>query len=176
MKQLILKIIYKRLASVARAVINKHRPVIIAITGSVGKTSTKEALVEIMRDKFGDQVRFTKGNLNAEIGIPLTILGYGELPSKRSWLIFLFKISKHLKEKKFPKYLILEMGVERPGDIDYFCGIAKPTFAVITAATPAHLANFSSLDEMKSEKLRLADHVLREKLFYKFDKKIRNKI
>ncbi|OQB06031.1 MAG: UDP-N-acetylmuramoyl-tripeptide--D-alanyl-D-alanine ligase [bacterium ADurb.Bin212] len=169
MKQLILKIIYKRLADVAKAVINKHQPVVIAITGSVGKTSAKEALVQIMRDKFADEVRFTKGNLNAEIGIPLTILGYGELPSKKKWPAFLLKISKHLKEENFPKYLILEMGVERPGDIEYFCSIARPTFAVITAATPAHLANFSSEDEMKKEKQKLAGYVGKDKLFYNCD-------
>lgn len=169
MKQLILKIIYKRLASVAKKVISKHNPTIIAITGSVGKTSTKEALVQVMKVKFGEEVRYTQGNLNAEIGIPLTILGYGELPSKKEWPLFLLKISKHLREKNYPKFLILEMGVEHPGDIDYFCTIAKPSISIITAATPAHLANFGSVKEMQKEKIKLADYTPGNKIFYNCD-------
>lgn len=181
MKRLLLKIIYYRLACVARAVIKKHRPIVIAITGSVGKTSTKEALSQILKDKFGDAVRSTSGNLNAEIGIPLTILGYSSQPKKNHWPIFLIQISKHLRQKKYPKFLVLEMGVEHPGDIDYFCSIVKPSYAVVTAATPAHLANFSSLKELQEEKVKLARNLSKNNIFFNSDdlflqKKITNGI
>lgn len=159
MKQLALKIIYKRLAKIAQMMIKKHHPFVIAITGSVGKTSTKEAVTAILKLRFGDQLRATYGNLNAEIGIPLTVLGYREQPLKSQWPLFLLKIKKHLKDKTYPKYLVLEMGVEHPGDIKSFCQIAPPNIAIITAATPAHLANFSDLSQMQKEKLSLANFV-----------------
>ncbi len=168
-KNVVLKLIYRRLASVARRVINKHQPKIIAITGSVGKTSSKEAIAFILKQKLGEDLRYTSGNLNAEIGIPLTILGYNEQPKKIEWPLFLLKISKHLYEKKFPKCLIIEMGVEHPGDIDYFCSIAKPDIAVITAATVAHVANFATLEQMQNEKIKLSKYVNEENLFYNAD-------
>ena len=88
MKKIILKTIYRILAYYARKVINKKNPFIIAITGSVGKTSTKEAVFKVLHDKYGNDVRKNFGNLNAEIGIPLTILGYEKLPNKFLWPIF----------------------------------------------------------------------------------------
>ena len=89
MKQLYLKFIYRVLAIYARKLIKKYDPVVIAITGSVGKTSTKEAIYQVLADSYGeDKVRKNYGNLNAEIGIPLTILGYRSLPNKFLWPIF----------------------------------------------------------------------------------------
>ncbi len=169
MKKIALKIIYTRLANIAKEMLEYHQPTIIAVTGSVGKTSTKEAIAHLLKSVHHDEVRATSGNLNAEIGVPLTIMGYTKQPSKAQWPIFLMKIKKHLKDKKYPKYLILEMGVENQGDIDYFCAIAKPTIGVITAATPAHVANFSSLKDMQKEKCKLSVHVAQDKLFYNCD-------
>lgn len=159
MKNTVLKYIYKRLWSVAQQVVDFHEPKVIAITGSVGKTSTKEALAAVFKLAYGDKVRYTHGNLNAEIGIPLTILGYTRQPKKIEWPIFLAKVQKHLKEESFPEFLILEMGVERPGDIQQFCQIARPDVAVITAATPAHISNFPDLHTMQSEKASLSNQV-----------------
>lgn len=170
-KKFILQIIYRRLAYIARKVVKKYQPKVIAITGSVGKTSSKEAIAFILKQKFGEEVRCTSGNLNAEIGVPLTILGYNDQPKKYEWPLFLFKISKHLKEKKYPKYLIIEMGVERSGDIDYFCSIVKPDIAVITAATAAHIANFTSLEQMQKEKIKLSEFVEEDNLFFNADDK-----
>ncbi len=169
MKKIALKIIYSKLAEVAKEMLKLHRPVVIAITGSVGKTSTKEAIAHVLKSIYGEEVRATSGNLNAEIGVPLSILGYTKQPSKVEWPIFLIKIKQHLRDRKYPKYLVLEMGVENPGDIDYFCNIAKPTIAVITAATPAHVVNFPSLEDMQIEKLKLSKYVESDNLFYNVD-------
>lgn len=170
MKKIALSIIYKRLARVAKKMVLKHCPLVIAITGSVGKTSAKEAIYHVLSSKFGNEVRANYGNLNAEIGIPLTILGYSELPPKLSWPLFLIRINKHLKDNKYPKYLVLEMGVEHHGDIKKFCDIARPDTAVITAATPAHVANFNSLQAMKEEKISLATEITSSgSVFYNAD-------
>lgn len=162
MKDVFLSIIYKILASYAKKVIDAHHPFVIAITGSVGKGSTKEAIFQVMKDHFGSDVRANYGSLNAEIGIPLTILGYSSLPNKFMWLPFLIAAYHRTNEKKYPKYLILEMGVEHVGDIDYFTKIVTPDIAIITSVSGAHLVNFSSLSAYQKEKLSLADKVRKD--------------
>ncbi len=163
MKNAFLGIIYKILAAYAKKVIDTHHPFVVAITGSVGKGSAKEAILQVMRDHFGDdEVRANYGSLNAEIGIPLTILGYKSLPNKFLWLPFLVGAYFRTNEKKYPKYLILEMGVEHVGDIEYFTKIVTPDVAVITSVSGAHLMNFSSLSAYQAEKISLADKVRKD--------------
>lgn len=156
MKQLVLKIIYRILAYYARIVIKKHNPYVIAVTGSVGKTGTKEAIYKVLIDYFGrEKVRRSFGNLNAELGIPLSILGYEKLPNKFLWPIFLVISLFKIFEKKYPQYLVLEMGVEHKGDIAYFTSIACPDIAVITSVEPAHIANFSDIKSYQEEKISI---------------------
>jgi len=162
MKNAYLKFIYKILAFYAKKLIQKHDPFVIAVTGSAGKTSAKEAIFQVLHDKYGDAVRKNYGNLNAEIGIPLTILGYEKVPNRFVWPFFLFLALFRLKVKRYPKYLILEMGVEHPGDIEYFCSIVRPNIAVVTSTSPAHTVNFKDVTEFQKEKISILDH-LREK-------------
>jgi len=159
MKDQALKSLYRILKSYALKVIKRHNPFVIAVTGSVGKTSAKEAIYTIMNEKFGVEVRSTTGNLNAEIGIPLTILGYKNYPSKWLWPVFLVGAYFRTLKRKYPKYLVVEMGIEHPGDINYFGSIVRPDIAVITAATPAHVANFKSVEEMQAEKVSIREIV-----------------
>lgn len=161
MKNIVLKFIYFVLASYARKVIVKHHPFIIGITGSVGKTSTKEAIYQVLADEYGETVRKTAGNLNAEIGIPLTILGYASTPHKFAWPFFLVGAYFRTWAKNYPKYLVLEMGVEHKGDIKYFGSIIEPNIGVITSAAPVHLANFKNAAELMEEKISLFEEVSR---------------
>lgn len=160
MKKFILNIIYKVLAYYAKILVKKFNPVVVAVTGSVGKTTTKEAIYLVLHSHFGDKVRKNEGNLNAEIGLPLTILGYKKQPHKLLWPAFLISAYFRTRAKKYPKYLILEMGVERRGDIEYLSSIAKPTVAVITSLGGAHLTNFHDKSEYQREKLSIIDKVL----------------
>lgn len=160
MKNIYLKFIYRVLAFYARKVIKKHNPIIVAITGSVGKTTTKEAVYQVLKDTFPGKVWKNEGNLNAEIGIPLTILGYTKLPNKFFWPIFLIKAFFRTRLKKYPKYLVLEMGVEKKGDLKYFTSIFKPTYLIITSVGLAHLSNFSDPKEYQAEKLSILDEVV----------------
>lgn len=160
MKKFLLKIIYKVLASYGRKVIARNNPYVIAITGSVGKTSAKEAVYKVLSDHFGkEEVRKNFGNLNAEIGVPLTILGYRSLPLKWFWPFFLVGAYFKTFEKRYPKYLVLEFGVEHRGDIQYLTGIARPNMAIITSVAPVHLANFKDASELAREKISLAKFV-----------------
>jgi len=160
MKDKILKFIYSVLKRYAMKVLRRHKPFVVAITGSVGKTTTKEFTYKLFCDAFGEEnVRANAGNLNAEIGIPLTILGYRNTPGKFELIWLLLSAYFRTFISDYPKYLILEMGVEHPGDIDYFCSIVKPNVGVVTAATPAHVVNFKNLNEMQSEKIKLLKYV-----------------
>ncbi len=159
MKKFVLKFINWILAAEARKVIRIHQPFVIGITGTVGKSSTKEAVFQIMHDQFGDKVRKNYGSLNAEIGLPLTILGYDKLPSKVLWPVFLVQAYFRTFQKDYPKYLILEMGVENKGDIAYFGTITKLDIAIITSTEGAHLTNFKSLPEYQAEKASIINEV-----------------
>lgn len=147
------------MARLARKVIKKHNPFVIAVTGSVGKTSVKEAIYTVLYDVYGKEVRKNEGNLNAEIGIPLTILGYKSLPNKFLWPFFLIGAYFRGDHRDYPKYLVIEMGVEKPGDIKYFSTIVKPDIAVITSVTAAHLENFKSEKEYQDEKISIINHL-----------------
>lgn len=101
---------------------------LVAVTGSSGKTSTKEMLASIFAQR-GD-VFATKGNLNNEIGVPLSLLAIEE---------------KH-------RFAVIEMGAAKRGDIAYLCEFAEPDIAVLTNAQPAHIAGFLSLEGVAKTK------------------------
>ncbi len=137
----------------AQAVLKKYKPQIIGITGSVGKTSAKEAITFALAKNF--RVRANIKNYNNEIGLPLTILGRPS-PKKNLfiWLkLFLFAIRLLLwKHKKYPQVLVLEMGVDRPGDIKHLTDIARPNIAILTTIATSHLEFFGSIDKIAQEK------------------------
>lgn len=128
---------------------------VIAITGSVGKTTTKEAIFSVLKKEYNDQVRVSHGNLNTELGLPLAVLGYNKLPSKLLWPALLIFAWVRSKSSKYPRYLVLEMGVDKPNDMEYFMSFVKPDVSIITALSSAHLGNFKTLKEYREEKLKL---------------------
>jgi UDP-N-acetylmuramyl pentapeptide synthase len=158
-KEIVLKFIYFVLAQGARRVIKRFDPFVIAITGSVGKSTTKDAIYEVMIDRFGKGKVFkTHHSLNGEIGIPLTILGYTETPTPFAWPVFLILFTiKSFFFKEYPAYLVLEMGLEHAGDMKYFGTIVNPKMIIITSLGGAHLANFKDLADYQREKLAILE-------------------
>jgi len=151
-------ILQKILAWLARATIHKYKPIIIGITGSVGKTSTKEAVFCVLKKKY--RVRRAEKNYNNEIGFPLTILGiphYGRNIFK--WFSAFFRVIFRviLRQHQYPEVLVLEYGIDRPRDMDYLLSIAKPNVAVITAIgkIPVHVEFFAGPLEVAREKAKL---------------------
>ena len=137
----------------------KYQPGIIAITGTVGKTSTKEAIFTVLR-RYRN-VRANKGNFNNEIGMPLTILGdYKEIKGKLFWLKVIFlSLCRLIFRMKYPELLILEYAADKPGDIKYLLDIAKPQISVITAIgdIPVHVEFYSGPEAVAREKSKIAE-------------------
>jgi UDP-N-acetylmuramoyl-tripeptide--D-alanyl-D-alanine ligase len=172
----VLKYILKQLA---RATIWRYRPEIIAITGSVGKTSAKEAIYAVLKNY--KRVRKSGGNLNNELGVPLTIIG--DWPEKELELISRAQPAGTKRLKKlffwlkvilsgivqiifpqrsaYPQVLILEYGADKPGDIKQLLSIARPKIAVITAIgeIPVHVEFYSGPEAVAREKGKLIEHL-----------------
>lgn len=146
------------LKTISRAIIRKYQPHIIAITGSYGKTTTKEAIYAALHGVTDKRLRKTQGNLNSQWGLPLTVLGVSD--PQGSLARYLLAGLKGLgllliRQRSYPEILILEMGADKPGDIAYLLTIARPDIAVLTGIGETHLELFGSLEQVAQEKARL---------------------
>jgi UDP-N-acetylmuramoyl-tripeptide--D-alanyl-D-alanine ligase len=119
------------LAKLAGLVRDKVNPKVCGITGSNGKTTVKEMLATILAVKY--QVLFTQGNLNNDIGVPLTLLALQE---------------RH-------QYAVVEMGANHIGEIAYTSQYARPDVAVITNVGAAHIEGFGSIDGVATAKAEI---------------------
>ena len=145
----------------ARAVLNKYKPKIVAVTGSVGKTSTKDAIYAVLAKSY--RVRKSEKSFNSEIGLPLTILGAPNAWSNPlRWLanivdgLFLIWF-----DAPYPEWLVLEVGADRPGDIRSLAGWLPVDIAVITRLpeVPVHVEFFDSPEAVVEEKASLIDAI-----------------
>ncbi|KKQ18860.1 MAG: UDP-N-acetylmuramoyl-tripeptide-D-alanyl-D-alanine ligase [Berkelbacteria bacterium GW2011_GWA1_36_9] len=136
--------------------LKRTKPKIVAITGSISKTSTKEAIFEVLKIKFGKDLRKSEGNLNNETGVPLAIFGFKKSPTKSwQWLPIIIGVKwRALFGQKF-KVLVLEMAADKPGDIKYLTDFIKPDISCITSIAPAHLSAFGSIEKIVQEKTDL---------------------
>lgn len=163
MKKILKNFLVGILRAEAKLALKKHSPQIIAVTGSVGKTSTKDAVASALSKEF--KVRKSEKSFNSEIGIPLTILG---LPNPWSnpfkWIAILTKGLFKALSSNYPELLVLEVGADQPKDISSLSSWLKADIVVFTqfADVPVHISNFSSREAMLEEKLSLLD-TLKEK-------------
>jgi len=144
------------LAYLARKIVRKYQPAVIGITGSIGKTSAKEAIYAVLSSKFS--VRKNIKNYNNELGVPLTIIGRESGGrSLGAWLGIFFHALLLLikKDKSYPQILVLEMGADKPGDIEYLIGIAPCHIGVLTKIGPAHLEAFGTVENIAKEKRKI---------------------
>lgn len=155
MKQKVLKKILKFLA---KGMLQKHKPLVVGITGSVGKSSAKEAIALALSQNY--MVRKTEGNLNNEFGIPLTIFGLqAGGNSVVAWFLIIIKASLlRYGSFSYPQALVLEMGVDRPGDMAYLLSIVTPDIGVVTHVSGSHLEYFKTVGRIAKEKGELVTH------------------
>lgn len=162
MKEVGLKILQYLLKKLAQLTIWRYQPGIIVVTGNVGKSSTKEAIAAVLRG--GRNIRFTAGNFNNELGVPLTIIGeWDKIIGPFFWIgVFCRAIFQLIfKNANYPEVLILEYAAGKPGDIKYLLQIARPQIGIITAIgeIPVHVEFFSGPDAVAREKSRVVEQL-----------------
>lgn len=137
----------------AGKILKKYQPKIIAITGSVGKTSAKDAIFSVLADSF--YVRKSEKSFNSQIGIPLTILGcQNGWNNPLRWLENLIRgLKLILLKSHYPDWLVLEVGADSPGGIKKIAEWLKPDILVITrfGKIPVHIEFFESVDDLIEE-------------------------
>ncbi len=129
----------KALGDMARYYRNKSNAKVVGITGSVGKTSTKDMIYSVISTKF--KTLKTEKNYNNHIGLPLTILNWHD-----------------------EEVMVLEMGMNHLNEIDYLTNIAKPDIAVITNVGTAHIGELGSIENILKAKLEIT-HGLKQNGF-----------
>jgi len=151
------KILIHILRIESQLVLFKYKPKIITITGSVGKTSTKDAIYSVISGI--SYVRKSEKSYNSEIGLPLTILGISN--GWNNFFIWFFNILKgfwlFIWPHKYPKWLILEVGIGKPGDMARTALWLKSDIVIVTAIgkTPVHIEFFNSHKHLVEEKSKL---------------------
>ncbi|MBI4250548.1 UDP-N-acetylmuramoyl-tripeptide--D-alanyl-D-alanine ligase [Candidatus Uhrbacteria bacterium] len=154
------KILQNILAFFSRKILVKYHPDIVGITGSIGKTSTKEAIALVLASHF--RIRASEKNYNTEVGVPLTIIGaHHPGHSIIGWIAVFTKAARLVwfVEPAYPQLLVLEMGADRPGDIAYLTKLAPCNVGVLTAISEAHLENFISPEQLLAEKQIIYGHL-----------------
>jgi UDP-N-acetylmuramoyl-tripeptide--D-alanyl-D-alanine ligase len=141
------------LAALARAIIRKYNPTIVMITGSVGKTSTKDAVAAALAQNYF--VRKSDKSFNSDFGVPLTIIGVNNpWTNFLAWLgVFGEALLLIFLPTHYPKLLVLEVGADRPGDLARILRIAKPDAVVVTLlpSVPVHVEAYATPAAVREE-------------------------
>jgi UDP-N-acetylmuramyl pentapeptide synthase len=142
----------------AKILLGRTKPKIVAITGSVGKTSTKDAVYTVLKNHI--HTRKSEKSFNSDIGVALTVLGLSNAANNPFlWIKNIVDGALHaLFAGNYPEVLVLEMGVDRPGDMKRLTSWIKPDIVVITRLpeVPVHVEYFSSPQQIIDEKMILA--------------------
>lgn len=130
--------------------------------GSVGKTTTKNAIATVLHPKF--RIQAERGNLNSELSVPLAIMGI-ELPpenllrSIRVWRRIFKAMRQRIRASQGVDVIIQELATDAPGQIPHYGTYLRPDMAIITAVAPEHMANFpGGIDQVAKEELSVASY------------------
>jgi UDP-N-acetylmuramoyl-tripeptide--D-alanyl-D-alanine ligase (fragment) len=129
---------------------------LIAVGGSVGKTTTKMAIGTVLSaDK---RIRLEENNHNTDFSAPLAILGvkYPEnVNSVMAWLRVFKACKKRIKNPSDVDVIIQELGTDHPGEMEYFASFLNPDYGVLTGISPEHMEFFGSLDNVAKEEMTI---------------------
>ncbi len=153
MKNLLKQPVIALLALLAHLIVRKYKPTIIMVTGSVGKTSTKDALKSALAER--SFVRASEKSYNSESGVPLTIIGAkNPWTNPVGWLrVFREGLALLLLPNHYPKMLVLEVGADHPGDLIKILHIALPNVVVVTMLpeVPVHVEAYATPQAVREE-------------------------
>jgi UDP-N-acetylmuramoyl-tripeptide--D-alanyl-D-alanine ligase len=165
MKNILKQIVINLLELEAKAVLKKYKPKIVAITGTVGKTSTKDAIYTALSNFYF--CRKSQKSNNSELGIPLSVLGLKTADDSSVSIKSLIGWGKNILDgldililpHHYPEWLILEIGTDRPGDIEAVTKWIKPDITVVTKLSkiPVHVEFFPSPQDVFVEKGKLVE-------------------
>lgn len=144
----------------AKLVLFRFKPKIIAVVGSVGKTSTKDAIYTALCKTH--HIRKNQKSLNSEIGTPLTILGLESgWNDPILWLKNIVLGFLQIFRMSYPKWLILEVGADHPGDVRQLSTWLRPHIVVVTSLpdVPVHVEFFESPEALREEDLSIISHM-----------------
>jgi len=174
MKPFFKKFVQFYLKLYTKIILWRFRPFVVAVAGTTNKTVVKEYILKFLREKYGEQeVRGNPRSYNTEIGLPLAILYLesGE-SSFWKWLKVLVRAKmRALFSRKFPSKLVLELGVDEKGDMEYLLSLVRPDWAVVTNIESNYsLDAESNLDDIFGEAKLLAEKLPKNgKLILNFD-------
>ena len=142
------------LALFARRIVRRYKPKVVMVAGSVGKTTTKDAVAAALSGRY--YVRKSEKNFNTEFGVPYTIFGITTDPVKNplAWFSVLKSaLALTLLPNHYPNLLVLEVGAEEPGDLAKLVDIARPDAVVITRLPeiPVHVEAYESPEAVREE-------------------------
>lgn len=141
------------LSLLARAVIRRYRPRVVMVTGSVGKTSTKDAVAVVLSRRFF--IRASEKSFNSEFGVPFTVFGVANpWNDPFEWLSLVKSAcALLLLPNHYPNLLVLEVGADRPGDLARILKIATPEAVVVTRLpeVPVHVEAYASPEAVREE-------------------------
>jgi len=152
--------VQKKLELRVREYFAKHQDVkLVVVTGSVGKTSTKNAIATILSEQF--RVRMHNGNHNTTLSAPVAMLGleYPEnVKSIWAWVTVLRAAKKRVQDPSDVDIVVQELGTDRIGEIAHFGAYLRPTIAVVTAVTPEHMEFFGTIEKVAEEELSAVNY------------------
>jgi UDP-N-acetylmuramoyl-tripeptide--D-alanyl-D-alanine ligase len=154
------KFVQKRLELYVKRYFRKHSEVkLVVVTGSVGKTSTKVAIANLLTEKY--RVRLHWGEYNDLISSPVAILGLTYPKNIRSpieWLAVFRAAKQRINKPTDVDIIIQELGSDRIGEVIHFGTYLKPDIAVITAVSAEHMEFFHTIDKVAEEELGVANY------------------
>lgn len=154
--------VQRRLEKYVKKYFAKHKPKLIVVVGSVGKTTTKTAIATVLSTKF--RVAMEPENHNTELSVPLGVLGIQYPPKSLlhkvgTWRKIFAAARKRIKWETGTDVIIQELGTEKPGEIAHFGEYLHPNIAVVTAIAPEHMENFpNGLTDVAREELSVAEY------------------
>lgn len=151
------RIILQFLASLAKKIIKRHRPYIVAVTGTVGKTTATNFVYDFLHALYGDRVYISPYNYNGEYGVPFTIFQV-QSPYRNPflWIWVFIKGFLMLFARTYPGYIVLEYGIDREGEMDFLVDIARPDISIILNISKNHITSFPVFSKYIKEKMKIA--------------------
>jgi UDP-N-acetylmuramoyl-tripeptide--D-alanyl-D-alanine ligase len=164
MKSFLLFKYYQLLWRFARRYLAKRKPLIIGINGSVGKTSCRMIIDDVLQANLWDQLSIytSPKNFNGELGMSLSIFKITDrTPSVSCMISTVRHIISLLKSPEKPyDILILEYGIDRPREMEFLCSICKPHISVLTKLDAVHSLQFGTAEAIANEELKLQANTL----------------